>query len=142
MAGFSAYVDTDLPRRLRGFAAQMLDLRPFWPRAASLGGQWLREHFSSQGAWGGSPWADGPSYHGLVETGQLRGAAGNPARAMSATTLTLTVVDRVVHWHQYGTSKMPARPVVPPRIPGDAIAQLRAEFEGYVGEVINRWGLG
>lgn len=141
----------DLPHRLQGFAAQLLDLRPFWPVAARLGREWFREQFDSEGAWGGDPWEElapstvaqrGSAHPILDDTGAMKRAASYARRVATPQTLELHVDDPKVHWHQDGTRKMPRRPVVPDRIPDSAQAELGAEFDAYVDGVLDRWGLG
>lgn len=140
----------DVGRRLQGFAAQLLDLRPFWPTAARLGREWLKEQFATEGAFGGDPWAPlaastvaqrGSAHPILDDTGALKGAASRPVRHATPLTLELEVVDPKIHFHQHGTRKMPRRPVVPDVIPGHALAELQREFDQYVDGVIERWGL-
>ena len=151
---YSAHVDDgDYPRRLRGFAAQMMDLRPFWPIAARFGRQWFKEQLDSEGKWGGDPWEPlSPDYAAwkaqhypgrpmLWREGALRAAAFNPARKVTAQTLTLTVTDPKVGFHQEGTVKMPRRPIIPDEIPDHAMDQLRDAFDKWTEEVIRRWGL-
>jgi hypothetical protein len=144
----------DLQRRLRGFAAQMLNLRPFWPIAFRLGRRWIKEQLDSQGGWGGDPWEPlSPGYAAykarvkpgkpmLWFDGDLRKAAFSPQRVTSATEAELRIVERKAAWHQEGTSKMPARPIIPVPLPTEAQDELRDAFADWVGEVVDRWGLG
>lgn len=144
---------TEAERSLRGFAATMLDLRPFWPVVVPLFIAWMAEQFGSEGDWGGEPWAPlsdstitQKAQHGggssiLIDTGQLRQAASRPARIATPSSLTLTIEDRTIGFHQEGTGKMPARPVIPAELPVSAEAQLEFAAESYIGEMARRFGL-
>ncbi len=130
------------------------DLRPFWPAVTTLWGGWMRQQFGSEGGWGGAAWAglapstvaqkaaDGYGSAGiLVRTGTMRNAATAPARAAGATTLVLTIEDDKVSYHQDGTTKMVARPIIPPVLPGSAQAQLVQAADDYIDELLARWGV-
>ena len=153
--GWSVYVDDgDLGRRLRGFAAQLVNLRPFWPIAARIGRGWIKQQLDSEGSWGGDPWEPlSPAYAAwkavhypgrpiLWAERKLRAAALAPERVATADTLELRINDPKARWHQRGTRKMPARPIIPPRLPADALDELRDAFDQWVGDLIDRWGLG
>lgn len=140
-------------RALRGFAAAMTDLRPFWPLVIPLFIQWMRQQFESEGAWGGDPWAQlDPDYAAykaerhpgkgiLIAEGDLRQAASRPARTVTPRSLTLTIIDPKVEFHQGGTDKMPARPVIPAALPAQADRQLTEVANLYVRENLVRFGL-
>lgn len=46
-----------LASSLSAMQAVLGDLRPFWPQARTLFGEWMNRQFDSEGAWGGDPWA-------------------------------------------------------------------------------------
>lgn len=144
---------TEAERSLRGFAATMLDLRPFWPLVVPLFIRWMAEQFESEGEWGGEGWAPltadyaaykATKYPGksiLIASGQLRGAASRPTRLATPSSLTLTIEDRTIDYHQDGTDKMPARPVIPDALPASAEAELELAAEAYIAEMAHRFGL-
>lgn len=143
----------DYQRRLRGFAAQLVDLRPFWPTAAKIGRGWIKSQMDSQGAWGDEPWAPlTPAYAAwkarkypgkpiLWATRALRAKALSPRRVMGPQFLELIIEDPKAAYHQEGTSRMPARPIIPERMPATALDELRDAFDKHVDELIHRWGL-
>lgn len=140
-------------KSLRGFAATMLDLRPFWPLVVPLFIEWMGEQFQSEGAWGGEAWAplsvDYAAYKAqahpgrsiLIASGALRSAASKPKRTATPSSLTLTIVDPKIEFHQDGTETMPARPVIPDSLPVSAEAQLELAAERYIADMVRRFGL-
>lgn len=140
-------------RQLRGFAATMLDLRPFWPLVVPLFISWMSDQFESEGGWGGAPWAplsdeyaewklsNSPGTSILIDTGAMRQAASKPSRISTPSSLTLTIVDPKIGYHQEGTENMPARPVIPSSLPIDAEAQLEAAADAYCYDMLRRFGL-
>lgn len=139
----------DLQRRLQGFAVEMMDLRPLWPKVATLGRRWFAEQFASQGGFGGTPWAPltaaYAAYKGggsiLVLSGRLKRAATSARAVMGASTLELHVDNPIAKFHEYGTRKMVARPIVPKTIPGGAMSDLERLADNHVNEALTRWGL-
>lgn len=145
----------DAARRLRGLATELLDLRPFWRIGSLIAKGWIADQFSSQGSFSGDPWAPlSPDYASakaearpgrslLVYDGFLRshvdGRRGPRAEA-TADTLTLHIDDPKAVFHQEGTSKMPARPLIPTNIPALEQRQLREAAEEYVASVVRKWG--
>lgn len=144
---------TQAERDLRGFAATMLDLRPFWPLVVPLFVAWMAENFSSEGDWGGEPWAPltadyaaakAQRYGGrsiLIASGALRAAASRPQRVATPSSLTLTIVDDTIGYHQDGTDKMPARPVIPDALPFSAEAELQLAADAYISDMARRFNL-
>lgn len=136
-------------KNLRGFAATMIDLRPFWPLVVPMFIAWMAEQFASEGGWGGSPWAplaestlaqkQGASI--LIDTGAMRGAVSRPQRTATPSSLTLTIVDEKIEYHQEGTSRMPARPVIPDHLPASAEAELELAAERYIADMARRFDL-
>lgn len=139
--------------RLEGFAAQMADLRGFWPVLVPVFIRWMREQFATEGAWGGQRWARlSPAYAAakavrhpgkgiLIAEGDLRQAASRPKRTVTPSSLTLEIVDPKIEFHQDGTDRMPARPVVPSLLPAVAVQEVNELAEIYVTEALSRWGL-
>jgi hypothetical protein len=139
----------DHARRLRGLAAQIVDLRPFWPIVGQMVRGWFGEQFATEGAWGGQAWAPlapatvaarGSAHPILVETSALKRAATAPHLDAGADYAEFTIEDPKAEWHQWGTPRMPARPVVPPTIPAIAQHQLQIEADRYFSTVARRWG--
>lgn len=143
----------DLDKRLRGFAATMVDLRPFWPVVVPVFIRWMREQFQTEGAWGGQKWASlSPDYAAakavlypgrgiLIAEGDMRRAASSPSRTATPSSLTLEISDPKIEFHQDGTPNMPARPVVPFILPAEAIREVQSLADAYVAESLSRFGL-
>lgn len=149
----------DVRRRLRGLAAQLLDFRPLWPRVRKLWMRHMTEQFSSQGAWGGAAWAPVKRSSGkgiLVDTGYMRshviGPRG-PKVDVKPRSMTLTIADTgtvdgkprprgVAIFHQGGTSRMPARPIIPPVYPASGLDEYRDLAAEWADEIVDRWGFG
>jgi hypothetical protein len=139
--------------QLRRFAALMLDLRPFWPKVVPKFIEWMRKQFESEGEYLGAPWAPlSPAYAArkavlrpgrsiLIFDGNLRKAASQPQRDAKPRDLTLTINDPKAAWHQEGTPRMPARPLIPEQ--GMALMErdLNQLMEEYVNEMASRLGL-
>lgn len=153
MTGFRVDLDTgDSARRLRGLAVALTDLRPFWPTARPVVVGWFRSQYDSQGAWSGDPWAPlsaryaawkrraHPGRPLLVLTGAMRRATLAPDATYEPTSMTLTVRDDKARYHQAGTRFMPARPLIPARVPAAAELELRQAAERYIQDTIRRWG--
>lgn len=140
-------------RKLRGFAATMVDLRPFWPSVVPLFISWVSQQFASEGDWGGEKWAplsastiahkaaSGGGSSILIDTGAMRQAASRPQRVATPSSLTLTIVDPKIGFHQSGTPRMPSRPVIPDHLPASAEAELEQAAESYVADMVRRFGL-
>ena len=154
--------DERLKSQLRAFASLMLDLRPFWPRVVPLFIGWMREQFETEGAYFGTPWAPlSPAYAArkavthpgrglLVADGDLRRESSAPGRKATPTSLTLTIRWRKSkgrrraldpRWHQLGTDRMPARPLLSEVLPPDAQLELEQAADEYVTEMAQRVGL-
>lgn len=153
--------DAHKKAQLRAFASLILDLRPFWPKVIPLFIGWEAEQFASEGAYWGTPWAPlSPAYAArkaithpgrglLIADGDLRRGASEPARHATRTSLTLTIKWRKrgkrramdPGWHQYGTQRMPARPLLGPVLPPQAQEELDHAAEEYVEEMARRVGL-
>lgn len=134
---------------IRALARFMNDLRPMWPLITALHQHWMSEQFKSEGGFAGERWQPlSPGYAEwkdkhypgrgiLVATGAMRSATQNPRRDALPLSLTLTVTDEKIGYHQDGTDRMPARPVLfgDPLPPG-AEEELRGVVEGYVDEIV------
>lgn len=152
----------DVRRRLQWVSAQLLDLRPFWPKVVSLAIDWWRQQFETEGAFAGSPWAPlSPAYAAwkavhypgrgiLVAERDLRQAASLPEREATPTALTLTIPwarlkgeDVELRWHQEGTTQgMPPRPLIfGDPLPPAAALDLDRAMDEYLDDLIARSGL-
>jgi hypothetical protein len=154
--------DDGTRQKLQWLAAQLLDLRPFWPKVVTLAIQWWGQQFATEGAFGGRPWAPlSPAYAAwkaihypsrgiLYAEGDLRMAVSLPEREATPTSLTLTIpwarikgqnVD--VAWHQEGnTQGMPARPIIfGDPLPPQAALDMDRVMDEYLDELIARAGL-
>ncbi len=142
----------DYERRLTSFVIQMLDLRPFWPKLVPLFIGWMGKQFETEGAFGGAKWAElSPAYAArksvlypgkgiLYAEGAMRGAASNPAREVTSGSLTLTITDPKAGYHQTGTTRMPARPLIFETVPASAEAEIDRAAEDYVEGVARSLG--
>lgn len=149
MSTFHIEIDGDerAKRDLARLALFMNDLRPFWPLVVPLFIGWMGAQFATEGAFGGQPWAPlkastlarkGGGKSILIDTGAMRRAASFPSRSVSPRTLTLTIVDPKIEYHQEGTTKMVARPVIFSDLPPTAEAELKLAAEGYVRTLVAR----
>lgn len=143
--------DRDAERRIEQLALFLTDLRPFWPEVARLARSWWKRQFDTQGTFGGHPWAAlSPTYAQwkarvypgkpiLQATGAMKRAASNPSRAATPTSLTLTIEDAKVGYHQEGGGRLPARPLVfGDPLPAAARAELQQAADAYVRDLLNR----
>lgn len=149
----------DMRDRLRGLAAQLMDLRPLWPLVFKQWQRHMSEQFATAGAWGGRAWAPTKRSSGkgiLVDTGfmasHVRGPKG-PKRSVRARSMTLTIADSgtvrgkerprgVAIYHQTGTSRMPARPIIPDPYPQQGVEEMQEVARKWADEVIESWGFG
>ena len=150
--GDASFEIGDTARRLRGLATALTDLRPFWPVARGIVVDWLRRQYATKGAFGGEPWAAlSPGYARwkatvrpgaplLVFDGVLRRATLAPDPEYRPREMVLTIKAPHAVYHQAGTRRMPARPIVPRRIPGAALRELEQAVDDYVAGEIRRWG--
>jgi hypothetical protein len=157
--------DLDEERKLRMLATAVSDLRLFWPRLVPVVTGWWRQQFETEGAFGGRPWRPlsepyatakaikAPGKPLLVYSSGLKRAAARPIRTQSAKTLTLTIDDSdyghgpkkikrsIVSFHQDGTARMPARPLVfGEPLPPQAEEELRVAAETYLTDFLRRLG--
>jgi hypothetical protein len=128
------------------------DLRPFWPLVVPIVTGWWREQFDTEGGFAGRPWAalspayaewKAQKYPGktiLQATGDLRQAASRPSRTSTPRSLTLSIDDPKLEYHQDGTGRMPARPLVfGDPLPPAAALEIEAAAERYVGDFLRRF---
>lgn len=140
--------------KLDRLALFLSDLRPFWPRVVPLFIGWMARQFESEGTYlNGRRWAAlSPEYRArkavthpsrtiLIRDRDLRQAASRPHRFARPRTLTLTIRDPKAGFHQSGTPRMPARPLLPDTLPAAPVRELEIAAEGYVTELVDRLGL-
>lgn len=103
-------------RRFTRFASELTDLAPLFEDMADEFGKWEAEAFASGGASSGGAWAprkDGGAGGILIRTGKLMGSLTGPSiRNISARRMELGTAVPYAKYHQSGTSRMPARPVI------------------------------
>lgn len=140
--------DEEAARAIARLALFITDLRGFWPLVVPLFVTWMRRQFETEGSFGGAAWAPlAPGYAAwksehlggrgiLYAEGDLRQAASRPERRVSPRTLELTVVDPKVRFHQEGTDKMPARPLIFATLPLQAQAELEEAAVVYLGGLV------
>lgn len=153
----------ELERRLAFLELALTDLRSLWPMVTRAAIGWIGKQFDEEGAFFGEPWtALSPDYAEwkdqnypgstiLSREGFLRSAATSPTREVTPVSLTLTIepydnngttVDPA--WFQDGTSRMPARPLLPADgdpLPAEAEVELQAAADLYVRDMLARSGL-
>jgi hypothetical protein len=144
-----------LERRLRQFELLVSDLRPFWPVVSRLATGWWKLQFATEGAFAGLPWARLDPRYAIFKTlhkpgkgilqysGAMKQAVSRPRRFATARSLILEIESDYLPYHQDGTTKMPARPVVFPTsssavLPLVAQAELDQAAEAYVGDFLRR----
>ncbi|HLB03858.1 MAG TPA: hypothetical protein VJK66_02460 [Gaiellaceae bacterium] len=137
-------------RQLAQLALFLSDLRSFWPKVVPLFVLWMEQQFSSEGAFAGAPWAPlafstrqrkarlGLRPQILQATGAMKQAASRPTRQVTPRSLTLTIEDPKLGFHQAGTPQMPARPLIFDRLPAAAEAELREAAADYVADLLRR----
>jgi hypothetical protein len=148
---------------IRRIGAGLVDLRGFWPLLGPPFLEWMRLQFSSRGAFAGSPWAPlslayaaykSVKYPGrgiLVAEGDLRRAALSPRREQTPRTVTFIIDkwgelagdDRLdPSWHQEGTDRMPARPILfgGDDLPARVKVDLEQAADHYVADLVRRLG--
>ncbi len=146
--------DNDAQRKLRLLETAVSDLRPFWGAVIPLFHSWMRRQFDSEGAFAGTPWAPLSPVYALTKTGgkgilqasgQLRQAASRVEQRRTPHSLTLSIDDGganhppVLQYHQSGTDRMPARPLVfGDPLPATAQMELEEAAERYVREITAR----
>jgi hypothetical protein len=145
--------DEDADRRIRQLALGLQDLRSFWPLVVPVATSWWKRQFDTEGAFGGQAWqalspatverkaALGLRPNILQATGQLKMAASRPERTVTPRSLTLTIEDDKLSYHQTGTSRMPARPLVfgGETLPPVAAAELQLVADRYVRDLLSRF---
>lgn len=140
--------------QIRKLAVFLTDLRSFWPLLVPVVTGWWRQQFETEGGFGGERWAPLSSayaiekerqYPGrgiLVRTGAMRQAASRPRRSVTATSLTLTIDDAKVEYHQQEdgqTGRLPRRPLVfGDPLPATARVELDAVAERYITDLLKR----
>lgn len=142
--------DLEPRRQLKRLGLFFQDLRTFWPLVVPLFIGWMRSQFESEGAYAGTPWAELSSRYGIWKQihfpgkpilqlkGEMRRAASQPERAVTPRTLTLTIHDPKIAYHQLGTTIMPARPLVFDRLPAAAQRELEDAGRQYVETLLAR----
>ena len=140
-------------RSVRSLQREIGDLRPFWPRMRPVVSRWMTQQFQTQGAWGGSRWAALTPRYGawkaahypgqpiLVRTGNLQRQATRPRIRGERDMMVVTLWARVASFHQHGTSRMVARPIIPAAWPAQASKEFRDAIRGYIADRIRRSGL-
>lgn len=140
----------DFEKKLAELQVYLRDLRPFWPLLVPIFIGWMGAQFATEGGWGGNAWAPlsaayavekARSYPGrtiLIREGDLRRAASEPSRVATPRTLTLTIDSDIAGYHQEGTDKMPARPLIPEVLPPIAVREVEEAAHEYVSTLINR----
>lgn len=137
--------------RIQRLAVFMTDLRSFWPLVVPLATSWWRRQFETEGAFGGQKWADlsepyatwkAANFPGkgiLQRTGDMKRAASNPARAVTPTSLTLTIESDVLAYHAEGNTNLPQRLLVfGEPLPVEAQRELDVVAERYVTDLLGR----
>lgn len=90
------------------------------------------EQFASETDPDGHPWKDGPSYHGLIDTGAMLGSLSIRANGNE---IEMSMDDPFI-FHQRGTSRMAQRKIFPDdgELPPKYQAAVDEAFEEIVGK--------
>lgn len=109
---------------LTRFASLVQDFTPAWEKVGEDFKRTVNEQFTTEGGRGGTRWKPlapstirqkGAGGSILVRTGALRSSVtGGPGyiKSISARRTTFGTSDRKAVFHQFGTSRMPARPII------------------------------
>lgn len=152
MTDFRITVDADdADRELRVIAAGLADLRSFWPMLVPVATAWWRRQFETEGAFAGQPWprlspgyaawkaAVFPGKQILQATGQMKQAVSRPHRVQTPLSLTLSIEDEKLGFHQEGAGALPRREVVfGEPLPPLAGIELDRVAEEYVTDLVAR----
>jgi hypothetical protein len=145
--------DDELRAKLEKLALHLSDLRPFWGLVVPLVHGWMQSQFSTEGAWGGRAWAPlapstvvekqrtHPGRSILIREGGLRHASSQMRREAGPRTLTMWIDDEVASFHQEGTSRMPARPLIPEPLAASAVRDVELAAEHHVNVLVRALGL-
>lgn len=146
----SIHGDREVNTRIQQFELLLSDLRPFWPMVVPLFAGWMRQQFDTEGAFAGRPWPRLSPQYALFKSrvrpgkkilqfdGDLRQAVSRPRRQAGPRSLTLTIDDPKVEYHQEGKG-VPARPLVfGSPLPFAAARELDLAAERYVGDFLRR----
>jgi phage gpG-like protein len=118
------------------FRAALADLTPLWEAFKPIMSAIEEEQFASEGH---GAWPGGPAYHGLVRTGALRGSLVDGLISMGPMEMVWGSDVFYAIFHQAGTDRMPARPVIDLR--GEDHEQFAQASVKWLNEVANRtWG--
>jgi hypothetical protein len=150
VAGVTVEVTGDdaYERKLEALRVALSDLRSFWPMLTPIVGGWMATVFETEGAVLGRKWAPlSPSYARekarrfpgrsiLIREGTLRDAASRMSRVATPRTLTMTIDDPVAAFHQSGTERMPARPLIPSVLPPEWERDVDRAATEYVSTLV------
>lgn len=164
LSGFDKY-----EQALVRMIAMLRDLRPFWPKLTPLFIEWMAERFETEGGFGGEQWEPlSPNYLArkmmlypgkgiLYASGDLRQAASRPRRIPTPASLTFIIDDSrythggntarsVIDYHQRGTDRMPARPLIPEGwqkglLPEPLFSQVEEVAQEWIEEMTVKLGL-
>ena len=104
-------------RRFTRFVSDLTDLSPAFEEMADAFGEWEQQVFATRGGSAGAPWKPRKAPTGgwplLVRTGALRASLTGPSvRQITPRRMVLGTNDPKAGFHQTGTRKMVARPLV------------------------------
>lgn len=121
-------------RQFTRFASELTDLSPAFEEMADAFGQWEAQAFSSGGSSSGGGWAARKPPTGgwpiLQRTGRLRGSLTGPSvRQIGPKRMELGTNVPYARYHQTGTSRMVARPVI----------RLTSANKAEWTKIIHRW---
>lgn len=138
-------------KQIQRLAVFLTDMRSFWPLVVPLATSWWRRQFETEGEFAGNRWAAlSPDYAArkamthpgkkiLEATGDMRRAASNPRRAVTPTSLTLTIDDPKLAYHQEGGGNLPQRLLVfGEPLPIEAEHELEQVAEHYIRDLLAR----
>ena len=138
---------------LRELGRSLAHPRPLWGDLEALFRSWVGEQFDREGGWGGTAWAPlSPAYAArkaarnpgrslLIAEGELERAAQRPRVEDRGDTLVLSIDHELARIHAAGSSDLPARPLIPARLPIGAERDVERQGDEFVRERIRRSSL-
>ena len=138
-----------LARQAGAFGRELRDLRPLWDRFEPVMAEMEQRQFDTRGDGAWPPLAESTlrqkSMRGwpadpLVRTGALKDSLTDPGRAFTKGPMNAEYGTNIpyAHYHQDGTSKMPARQVIPDPVKAEDRRKFEREMVRWIDSVAAR----
>lgn len=141
-------------RQLLALTENLQNLSNFWPLLVPIATSWWRRQFDTEGEFAGARWqalapatVEAKARAGLrpnilQATGKLKQDASRPTRKQTPTSLTLTIENDYLQYHQDGGPNLPKRPLVfGSPLPPDAARAIDEAAQLYVRTLTDRFGI-